>query len=246
MEGDMTTPDSSFFSEMTKLKATTPASLAQAAGVDPKAKAFGLYYAGTEARVTDGYMDHGFSYFGVYAPVMSHPVIAHAAACCDFGSDDTEPKHILVFEVGGAIYYSPYGRAQRALTKANEHLVRTERDLEVILERLKRADLDGFRQLGGFESLLGPTPENEALGVQVIRELDAQITWETIEELAACDGPGMEAMNALVYAHSNAARLGLDPDRVRRAKEAYREKLVAEVNDHFADLPVAQTNDQGR
>ncbi len=242
----MPTPDSSFFSELTRLKANTPPSLARAAGVNPDAKAFGVYYAGTEARVTDGYMDHGFSYFGVYAPVMSHPVIAHAAACCDFGSDDTEPKHILVFEVGGAIYYGPYGRVQRALTKANEHLVRTERDLEAILERLKRADLDGFRQLGGFESLLGPTPENESIGVQAIRELDAQITWETIEELAACDGPGMEAMNALVYADKNAARLGLDPEKVRRAKESYRNKLLAEVNDLFANPHGGQKNDPGK
>jgi hypothetical protein len=246
MEENMPTPDSSFFSELTRLKANTPPSLARAAGVNPDAKAFGVYYAGTEARVTDGYTDHGFSYFGIYAPVMSHPMIAHVAACRDFGSDESEPKDMLLFEVRGSIYFGPYGRAQRALTKINEHLLRSERDLAEILKRTGSVDINAIRQMGGFETLLGPTTENEALGVRVIRELDAQITWETIEELAACDGPGMEAMNALVYADNNAARLGLDPGRVRRAREAYREKLIAEVNDHFADLPGAQTNDPGR
>jgi hypothetical protein len=185
--------------------------------------------------VTDGYTERGFSFFGVYSPVMSRPVIEYAAACCDFGSDDTEPKHILLFEVEGAIYYGPYGLVQRALRKTNEHLITTKRDLNEILESLNHAGTDSFRWIGGFESLLGPTPENEALGAQVVRELDAQITRKTIEELAACDSPGMEAMTALVYAHDNAARLGLDPDSVRRARETYMDKLGTELNDQFVN-----------
>lgn len=216
---------------LTRLSGKTPASLGQAAGVDPKAKAFAVFYAATEARVTDGYTDHGFSYYGVYAPLMSHPMIACAATTCDFGSDDSEPRHMLLFEVGGAIYFGSYASVQRLLSKVNVHLLKTERELEEMLERMNGAGLDGFRQMGGFEFILGATPENNALGGQVIQELDAQITWMIIEELSACNGPGMEAMNALVYADRNAKRLGLDPDRVRQAKEAYEKKLLADLRD---------------
>ena len=214
-------------SALTKLKAKTPTSLAAATRADPRAKAYGIYYAGTEARVTDGYADHGFS-FWIYNAIMSHPTIAYAAASHDFGSDESEPKHILFFEVEGAIYFGRYERVQRALSSINEHLLKTARDLFEIVNRTGGADVNSLRQIGGFEALLRPTRENEDLGVHVIRELDEQITPDTIEELANCDGSGMEAMTALIYANNNAARLGLDPEGVRRAKLKYEEKRFGE------------------
>jgi len=47
----------------------------------------------------------------------------------------------------------------------------------------------------------------------------------------------MEAMNALTYANDNAGRLSLDPDRVRRAREEYMEKLLAGLDKHSAYPP---------
>ena len=214
----------SIFYGLNRLKAKTPPSLAAAAGADPKAKAYGIYYIGTEARVTDGYSDYGFS-FWIYSGILSHPVIAYVAASYDFGSDETEPRCMLCFEVGGDIYFGHHGRVQRALGSINEHLTTSVRGLAEIINKKESVDLNTFLQRGGFEFLLGPTKKNEELGASVIQELDKQITLETIEELATCPGKGMEAMNALIYASNNAARLGLDPEQIRKAKEKYEENL---------------------
>jgi len=218
----------SIISALTRLKAKTPPSLATAAGADPEARAYGIYYAGTEARVTDGYADHGFSFF-IYYSIMNHPTIACAAANHDFGSDESEPKHILLFEVGGAIYVGRYGQVQRALSSINEHLLKSAIWPPEIMNESGAIDINALRQSGGFEFLMGPTKENKELGVRVIQELDEQITSDMIDELAACDGPGMQAMNALIYANNKATQLGLDPDNVRRAKTKYEEKLFDEL-----------------
>src|SRR4030095_249939 len=97
--------------------------------------------------------------------------LGHAAASHDFGSDESEPKYMLFFEVGGSIYFGSYGHVQRALSAINKHLLKSERDLGEILKIIGGGDINAFRQRGGLEILLGPTPENEALGVRVIREL---------------------------------------------------------------------------
>src|SRR5262245_18748577 len=223
----MPTPDPSTFSELTRLSVKTPDSLAQAAGIDPKANAFGLYYAASEAWATDGYNDHGLSYEGVYDPIMTHPMIADTAACRNFSSEEREPKDLLVFEVGGWVYFGPFGIAQSALRKTNEHVLETGQEREGMVESERNDSLNTLRQTGGLESISGATPENEAHGVCAIRELDAQVTWETIKGLTNCDGYGTEAMKALLYANENAERLGLDPNRVREAKEEYAQKLIA-------------------
>lgn len=90
-----------------KLSINAPDFLLEAMNVAPETKQWlGIFYQATNATWSDGGWSATFSYFDVYYPLLNNEAMGIQLAKAyqklkpdyniDFGSDDTEPSHILL------------------------------------------------------------------------------------------------------------------------------------------------------
>ena len=187
---------------LTIIPVTPPPNLAELIGYPGAARYVAFYYMGTCATWDDGLASATFSFFGVYSPLIEHPVMAIHLLDADLGSDDGPPTHALVVDrEGGAFLVGSYDDAIR--------LVRSQFDEEARRAAGERyaaifgepTTLDEFQRAGMFE-VFAPGVESRTDTEGLLRHLDRQITEELVRRYTAMlkgEPPDMRAFGPLRY-----------------------------------------------
>jgi len=156
-----------------------------------KSRYFALYYEGTNATWTDGWMTATFSFFSVYQPLTDHLTIAIAlfesGVDATFGSDDEPPTHALVCDRNGFMYVGKISDTQHFLRLLNPP-PNSQLDLEALLAQMSQFEtLSDFQAIGMFEMLGG---QSKRCGEQeLINYLNQFATPELVERLQRCNHP---------------------------------------------------------
>lgn len=165
---------------MKQLPILTPKKLFELLEIPEQNKYVAIYYQGTNAIWTTGYSLRTFSYFGLYELMINHLAIAfYLDDEVDLGSDDTEPTHVLLFEKDGFISIAEYLASERFLKDNNPApppLDKADKAVDIAQWYEKIENNPG--NFGMFEMFAKPNPEFQQLAIEVIQDLDQQVTEE--------------------------------------------------------------------
>lgn len=164
-------------SGLTEIAVKPPANIAGLINYPGAARYVALYYVGTNPTWDDGLASATFSYFGVYSPMIEHPVLAIHLLDADLGSDDGPPTHALVIDREGEKFL--VGAIDDALRLVREQFTDDDRRdaaarYEAIFERPDT--LEGLRRLGMFEIFVRPSAGAQQDTAELLHHLDCQIT----------------------------------------------------------------------
>lgn len=177
-----------------KLPIPMPPMLPEVVGLRSDHRYFSLSYEGSKPFWSDGRAGGTFSYFAAYESFINHPTVALHLFEADLGSDDGPATHALLIDrQTSTVFIGDYGAVQGFLSK--QHPPRrapTPEEIEEMnrqLAELEQMNLDQLRELGMFEFLLGPQPQQQERCLEMIAWLDGFITEELIRSyIAAAEG----------------------------------------------------------
>jgi len=180
-----------------------PPMLPDVVGVSSNGRFFSLSYEGSKPFWSDGRAGATFSYFAAYEPFVDHLAVAINLFDVCLGHDDEPPSHALLIDrANAAVYAGEYGEVSRFLRR--QHPPRrppTPDEIEEAnkqLAGLERMNLDQLREMGMFEFVLGPKPEQQDRCAEMVAWLDQYITEELIRSyVAAAEAGRFEAFHYL-------------------------------------------------
>lgn len=172
-------------SDIRLLPTPMPPALPSVVGVSSDNRFFRLNYEGSKPFWSDGRAGATFSYFAAYEPYVEHLAMAIHLFDVSLGHDDEPPTHsLLIDRRESAVYVGSYGEVCRFLQK--QHPPRrppTPEEIEEMkreLAEMGRMSLDQFRDLGGFEFVFGPKPEQHDRCAEMVAWLDRHVTEDLI------------------------------------------------------------------
>lgn len=166
---------------MKQLPIKTPAKLFELLEIPEQNEYVAICYQGTNAIWDTGWGLRSFSYFGLYEPMINHLAIAfYLDNEIDLGSDDTEPTHVLLFEKEGFIFIAEYVGIERFLKDNNPAPPPLDKavDLAKWYEKIDKNPAN----FGMFEMFDRPSIEFQQLAIEVIQNLDQQVTKKMLIE----------------------------------------------------------------
>lgn len=165
---------------MKQLAIDTPKKLPKILNLTEETKYFAIYYQGTHATCKTYTSLKTFSYYGLYEPIISHLLIAmHLSPFINLGSDDVEPTHALLFEKGGKIAIAEIQEAREFLETNNPQPPQlTEEELKLKIEEWSQNIQKNPGNYGMFEMFSAPSEKFQELAIEVIQDLDRQVTEE--------------------------------------------------------------------
>jgi hypothetical protein len=182
---EMTVP-----SDFHLLPVPMPPALPGVVGVNSERRFFSLTYEGSKPFWSDGRAGATFSYFAAYEPYIDHLAMAIHLFDVSLGHDDEPPAHsLLIDRQESNVYVGPYGEVCGFLEK--QHPPRrqpTPAEIEEMnreLAEMERMSLDQLRDLGAFEFVFGPKPEQQDRCAEMVAWLDRHITEELIQSYVA-------------------------------------------------------------
>lgn len=189
--------------EFTEIPVLLPPILMKMIGYLNNARYVALYYYGSKATWDDGLSLATFSYYSVYEPLKSHPVMAVHLFEAHLGSDDEYPTHALLcdregrkFYVGGYDQVLTFLRQQHPEKLTEEYLA----EYRAVVEREAPATVREMRDIGMFEFLFAPDANAQRETATLRAWLDGQITEALVRKLAdALAGGEMRAYEPLSY-----------------------------------------------
>lgn len=172
------------------LPVSMPPMLPSVAGVKSDSRFFRLNYEGSKPFWSDGRAGATFSYYAAYEPYVDHLAMAIHLLDASLGHDDEPPAHsLLIDRRESAVYIGDYGKVCRFLQE--QHPPRrppTPEEIEEVNKRLAEMDrmsLDQLRELGIFEFVFGPKPEQQDQCAEMVAWLDQYINEELIQSYVA-------------------------------------------------------------
>lgn len=155
---------------------------------------FCIYYS-RKPTYYDGSTLFIFSYFDVYQPFVKHPVILHELlkaskffeTSIDLGSDDTEPKHVIVIKEDRKLQIAEYNKAMTFLRhqRPNETIELTYEEMQKLSQELSPVSMVEFRKKGMFEFFSLPSIEAVSKRNQLIEELNQMIPEDLAQKCAS-------------------------------------------------------------
>lgn len=180
-----------------------PPMLPSVVGISSDRRFFRLNYEGSKPFWSDGRAGATFSYYAAYEPFVDHLAVAINLFDVSLGHDDEPPTHaLLVDRANAAVYVGEYGAVSRFLHR--QHPPRrppTPEEIEEAnkqLDELEKLNLDQLREMGMFEFVFGPKPEQHDRCAEMVAWLDQYITEELIRSyVAAAEAGRFEAFHYL-------------------------------------------------
>lgn len=172
-----------------------PPMLPNVVGVNGDNRFFGLNYEGSKPFWSDGRAGATFSYYAAYEPYIDHLAMVIHLLDANLGHDDEPPAHsLLIDRRESAVYIGSYGKVCRFLQEQHPpRCLPTPEEIEEANKRLaemERMSLDQFRELGMFEFVFGPKPEQQDQCAELVAWLDQYINEELIQSYVAAGERG--------------------------------------------------------
>jgi hypothetical protein len=185
---------------LTLLPVPMPPMLDELINLNVESRFVALFYYGSKATWSDGRSSATFPYFTAYELYVYHMAMAVHLFGRHLGSDDLPPRDaLLVDRQVERVYLGSYHEVENFLAEQHPPRELTTEEVEAAFDEqlrdLTQRGLDEWRELGMFEVFLGPKPEHQERGRQLVQWLDGFVTEELIEQyLAAANQGNIEAM----------------------------------------------------
>lgn len=188
----MTSDTVSLPDDFTFLPIPLPPMLASLIGHNGISRWFSLCYFGTKATWSSGWLSGTFSFYAAYQPLIEHPVLLPLLACRNLGSDDAPPDDALLCDrQEEKLYVGPYTQVERFLQSANLAPPSPfAEEVNMMPQHGATMGVEELRAQGMFEFLLGPTPAQQQLGLELIAWLDQFITEDLLATFRTAAGAG--------------------------------------------------------
>jgi hypothetical protein len=172
----------------TLLPITLPPMLPKMVGVVGNNRYFSIAYWGSKATWSDGRGLGTFSYFGVYSPLIEHPVLAIHLESYNLGSDDLPPTNaILCDRLEQKMYVGDYAEVEKLLETQHPPVPNlSPEELSQLPEQIALNvadfDLEQFQRLGMFELFAGHSEQQKLELVELVQWLDQLVTEDLLQQ----------------------------------------------------------------
>ena len=172
----------------TLLSVPLPPMLPKMVGVVGNSRYFSIAYWGSKATWFDGRGLGTFSYFGVYSPLIEHPVLAIHLESYNLGSDDLPPTHAILCDcLEQKMYVGDYAEVEKVLETQHPPVPNlSPEELSQLSEQIALNvadfDLEQFQRLGMFELFGGHSEQQKLELVELVQWLDRLVTEDLLEQ----------------------------------------------------------------